>query len=323
MPATQPCVSLFRVSTRDRPERERVPFWCDFFGRHVIRTHVEKVVETGFDAHGTLLSAPGLRVHWSGYSTGVRMMRSRELISPNDDNVAILIDRKGTLAFSQGRRDVALERGGGVAVLQSEPASMAFPSARYMGVMVPVKALHALTHSVEDQAGHHIPPNTEALRLLIGYVDLLRREPLVSDTKLVTDVVVHIHDLMALTLGATRDAAAVAAGRGLRAARFKEIRRHVCENIAARDLSVQSVAAHYGLSPRYIQMLFEDDGTTFSAFVREHRLLQARSALRSPRHAGQSISSIAFAVGFTDLSHFNRSFRTKFGATPTEIRVGR
>ena len=104
------------------------------------------------------------------------------------------------------------------------------------------------------------------------------------------------------------------------AARLKAIQAHICENLAMGDLSVQGIAAHCGLSPRYIHLLFENEGTTFSTFVREQRLLRARNMLRSPRYAGHAISSIAFAVGFSDLSHFNRSFRRKFGASPTEVR---
>jgi AraC-like DNA-binding protein len=132
-----------------------------------------------------------------------------------------------------------------------------------------------------------------------------------------------MHDLMALALGATRDGAALALGGGVRAAGLKAIEAHICENLAMHDLSVQSVAAHYGLSPRYIHMLFEGEGTTFSTFVREQRLVRARAMLKSPRCTGHSISSIAFAAGFGDLSHFNRSFRRRFGASPTEVRLAR
>jgi AraC-like DNA-binding protein len=307
MAATERPVSCVHFSTRDRPYRERAPFWCEFFGRNVIRTRIELASATRFDAESTLWSAPGLRVHWSSYSAGANVLRPRELISANDDNIALLIDRGGTATFSQAGHEIALERGGSVAVLQTEPAAMVFPRVRYMAVMAPLKTLCPLTLSVEDRAGHHIPSNTEALRLLAGYVYLLRREP----------------NLMALALGATRDGTELALGRGVRAARLKAIQVYICENLATQGLSVQSVAAQYGLSLRYIHMLFEGDGTTFSTFVREQRLLQARIMLISPRYAGRSISSIAFAVGFGDLSHFNRSFRGRFGASPTEVRLAR
>ena len=69
-------------------------------------------------------------------------------------------------------------------------------------------------------------------------------------------------------------------------------------------------------------MLFEAEGTTFSAYVLEQRLLEALRRLLDPRLDTQAISQIAYAAGFVDLSHFNRSFRMRFGDTPSgEIDV--
>jgi len=198
---------------------------------------------------------------------------------------------------------------------------MEFPRARYMAVMAPLKALQPLTRSVEDRAGQHVPATTEALRLLIGYVNLLRRLPSTSDRASNALAAAHIYDLMALALGATRDGAVHACGGGVRVARLNAIKAHIFENLGTHDLSVQNVAIHQGLSPRYIHMLFEDEGETFSTFVREQRLLHVRSMLKSPRYLRHTISSIAFAAGFSDLSYFNRSFHRRFGATPTELRL--
>jgi AraC-like DNA-binding protein len=43
--------------------------------------------------------------------------------------------------------------------------------------------------------------------------------------------------------------------------------------------------------------------------------------LTSPSHAGWTVSAIALAAGFGDLSHFNRSFRKRYGATPSDVRA--
>jgi AraC-like DNA-binding protein len=43
--------------------------------------------------------------------------------------------------------------------------------------------------------------------------------------------------------------------------------------------------------------------------------------LASPHHVGDTISAIAFAVGFADLSHFNRAFRRRYGCTPSDVRA--
>ncbi|HET7614712.1 MAG TPA: helix-turn-helix domain-containing protein [Gemmatimonadaceae bacterium] len=67
-------------------------------------------------------------------------------------------------------------------------------------------------------------------------------------------------------------------------------------------------------------MLFESESTTFTEFVREERLTRARSKLLSPRFAARRIAEIAYEVGFNDLSYFNRSFRRRFGHSPSEVR---
>jgi len=43
--------------------------------------------------------------------------------------------------------------------------------------------------------------------------------------------------------------------------------------------------------------------------------------LTDPRFASRSITSVAFDAGFGDVSYFNRSFRRRFGATPSETRA--
>jgi AraC-like DNA-binding protein len=35
------------------------------------------------------------------------------------------------------------------------------------------------------------------------------------------------------------------------------------------------------------------------------------------------VSAIAYEVGFSDLSYFNRSFRRRYDATPTDVREAR
>jgi AraC-like DNA-binding protein len=43
--------------------------------------------------------------------------------------------------------------------------------------------------------------------------------------------------------------------------------------------------------------------------------------LTDPHHLHLAIIDIAFAVGFGDVSHFNRMFRRYFGETPSGVRA--
>ena len=86
------------------------------------------------------------------------------------------------------------------------------------------------------------------------------------------------------------------------------------------DVSVAEIARRHSVTPRYVHKLFENEGLTFSSFVLGQRLSRAQRLLTNPHIAGRSISSVAFDVGFNDLSYFNRTFRRHYAATPTEIR---
>jgi AraC-like DNA-binding protein len=59
---------------------------------------------------------------------------------------------------------------------------------------------------------------------------------------------------------------------------------------------------------------------TFTEFLLDRRLARAHRMLSDPRFAERSITSIAFDVGFGDLSYFDRAFRRRFGETPSDVR---
>ena len=95
-------------------------------------------------------------------------------------------------------------------------------------------------------------------------------------------------------LGPSREAAEIAGARGARAARLRIIKADILGNLG-NDLSVTVVAARHRLPVRYVQRLFEDEGITFTEFVVEQRLLQARRLLADPNRRDRSIALIALS----------------------------
>jgi AraC-like DNA-binding protein len=67
-------------------------------------------------------------------------------------------------------------------------------------------------------------------------------------------------------------------------------------------------------------MLFETEDESFTEFVLNRRLMRAHRMLNDPRFAALTISAIALDAGFADLSHFNHTFRRRFGGTPSQMR---
>jgi AraC-like DNA-binding protein len=226
----------------------------------------------------------------------------------------------GPVMRSQRGEEVDVNAGEAVGILHSEPGAIQFRELDDIAVMVPRPALAPLVPDLEEAATRLIPQTNDALGLLRLYLGTWRKGFPVADPALCRLAVTHVLDLVAVALGATRDAASIANRRGVRAARLKAVKADIAANLTTRDLSVTAVALRQRVTPRYIHMLFDGEGTTFSQFVLAERLARAHRMLLDPRHAHQSIGTIAYANGFGDLSHFNHAFRRRYGATPSDVR---
>ncbi|NJO67479.1 MAG: helix-turn-helix domain-containing protein [Rhodospirillales bacterium] len=86
-------------------------------------------------------------------------------------------------------------------------------------------------------------------------------------------------------------------------------------------LCPKRVADAHGISIRQLHRIFNRAGTSFSAFVRRRRLERCRDDLADPRLRALPMTEIAFRWGFSDSSHFSRSFRAAFGCTARDFRA--
>jgi AraC-like DNA-binding protein len=163
------------------------------------------------------------------------------------------------------------------------------------------------------------PGQCGGLSLLIGYVNALRRTEL-TNPAFCDLAVAHVYDIVSLLLGAKDDARHLAQQRGVRAARLAAILREIERSCGDPGLSAITVALLLGVTPRYVHVLLEESGKSFTHHVLERRLEKAATLLRDPLWRHRKIADIAAETGFADLSHFNRSFRRHFGATPSDLR---
>ena len=311
--------AIINFSTSDLPERDRLSFWRETFARRVVLAEIEADANLAFHAEATLFAWPGLRVIW-GNSSPARMLRRAPLVADGDDSFAVLIRQHGSLTMAQRGDEVALGLGDAVGVLHAESATMQVAQTDWVGLSIPRAALAPFITNVEDRAMRLIPKDIEALRLLTKYLEILREDAALMTPELRHAVVIHIHDLIAMALGATDDGAETAKSRGIRAARLRVLRADILENLSNPELTVIAVALRQRVTPRYIHMLFEQEGITFSEYVLSQRLMLAHRMLTNSRFASLTITNIAFASGFGDLSHFNHTFRRRFGVTPSEVR---
>ena len=122
---------------------------------------------------------------------------------------------------------------------------------RFLTMRMSAAALSSTVTHPGDLICRRIPAQTPALQLLTHYVGILDNEQALSTPELQHQIATHIQDLIALTLGATRDATETAEGRGVRAARLRVIKEDIVNGLRDGGVSVATVAAKHRVSPRY------------------------------------------------------------------------
>ncbi|WP_198024746.1 AraC family transcriptional regulator [Bradyrhizobium sp. Cp5.3] len=310
-----------RFSTDALPARDRLAVWSEVFGHHIAKTQFEPVDPLHYSQTATLRSVAGLSLI-SGSSVAFRATRNRRLVADGNDDLALIVNTMGKSGFRQLGRETEIGANDAVLMSNGEEGSCVYPDAtRYVVIGVPRNVISGLMKNAESALCRRLP-SSDTLHLLLSYIRSV--DQLALDTPGLSRVVTtHIQDLMALAIGATGDGAELARGRSLRAARLAAIKLDVRKLFGRADLSVVTVALRHGVTPRYVQKLFESEGTTFTEYVVERRLAEARRMLGDPRFSDHAIGDIALRCGYGDMPHFSRSFRRRFGMTPTDARAHR
>jgi len=90
------------------------------------------------------------------------------------------------------------------------------------------------------------------------------------------------------------------------------------ERMACRDMSVNRIADELGCGREHLSRLFYKSlQMHLSYWIRRHKLERAQHLLT---HSNLSIGEIAYECGFSDQSHFGRTFHSATGTTPFKWR---
>ncbi len=249
----------------------------------------------------------------------MRFKRSQTSIADGDDSIGLIVCSPSRSRMSQRGHEVELRAGDAIAILHAEPATVTYVEGLQFGLAVPRDALAQRVTNVDTFAMRPISHRAEALRLLMAYLKSAFNEGALAAPALRDAVLTHIHDLVALAIGecaplGESNASAVVA------ARHSAVVDYIAGHFQDPELSLETVARCQGISPRYLQRLMASSGRSFTCRLNELRLQRAFELLTELQTSTHRISDIALEVGFSDVSHFNRLFRARFGDSPRGVR---
>jgi AraC-like DNA-binding protein len=317
---TDTCARLVELSTESLPEPDRVAIWREHYGSIMLRVDLEPAKDASFQASMASLALPGLQIIEAS-SSPAKFSRTGQYLADGNEDAVLIMNRAGSATIVSRDCEQILLPNETILLTGNEPTSFHRTSmGQSFTLRVPRTMLAATGLNTDDPVMRMIPQNGGALRLLSEYARWLFNAGVAMDSQLLNLSVTHVHDLLALTIGPANGFEETARTRGLRAARLKMAKAFIVEHSHRRDLSVGGVAAHLCVTPRYVQRMFEADGTTFSEFLVGQRLARAHRLLCEPNSVHTAIGTIAYDAGFGDLSYFNRRFRRLYGLTPRDVR---
>jgi AraC-like DNA-binding protein len=191
---------------------------------------------------------------------------------------------------------------------------------RYHFLTIPQDGFKNLPAPGGDHFGERYPAEPVLNRLVANYITTLASGDPMGNTPTGSILARNLLELISLALRPSRE---VRKGCGdiHASGLLLAITQYLDANFAQPDLAPARVAAHFGITPRYVHRLFEQTGTTFSKYLIEQRLRHAHALLADPSQRHRGILEIAVDSGFASHTHFGQRYRRMFGRAPRETRA--
>ena len=307
-----------RFSTAAVPPRERLAFWNDACmgatGAAVVDADPEH-----FQGALTTLRAGQLRI--SSVKSTPAVSRSRAKSCSDDAAFSLQLVHSGRCRIRHAGVESMALPGDMLISDRHKSYELAFAEPiQGLVVSLPWVRFRDSAETFEALAGRLINVNSGPGAVLAPFIrsawdHLVERE----DEEWPQSATEVIWDLMTAVLrGDSGREAAGGRAAGLR----REAGALIDRRLSDAGFGSSSIAEALGVSPRYLQMVFAEVGTTPSRVLLARRLDAAAARLRRLERSC-SITELALECGFNDLSYFSRAFRRRFGIPARAYRSER
>lgn len=308
-----------QFTTDGAPEYRRLALWQDIVCDVYVQLDCKSDLGGAF--RGSVTRAPLGQATCSEVSSERQhVYRTRSRIArSHEDFVLIALGKHGAGGVVQDGRETSIRPGEFAIYDTTRPYELHFDAAFTQTILqVPRDMLQRRIGGTEALTAISFGPDRPLQKLAHDFVYQLCQNADQIEPEHGVRLAEQAVDLVAMALSERLAAQPLPSTH--RSALLYRLKAHVRAHLADPDLSLGETAAALGISPRYVNELLSDEGTSFQRFVLSERLAQCRRDLSSPLLAHRHVSEIAFAWGFNDLSHFGRVFREHYGLSPRDFR---
>lgn len=236
-----------------------------------------------------------------------------------DARLLISLHKKGPAVVSQGGRETRVEPGDVFVIDPTRPFYIETGEIETHSVYVNAAALRTLAPQLEMATARAIRCDSGAAALFRSTLDeVFALAPSLTDDVAddISDALIHLFApvVRSSVKSTERCPSRLAAMHRQRIVRFAR------ENLWDGNLDGNTIANGVNLSPRHVYQIFDAEDKPLMRWVWSERLMGCRRDLEQPTLKTKSIGEIAFQWGFSNVSHFSRTFKSEFGVTPRDYR---
>ena len=245
---------------------------------------------------------------------------ARHVARSNTDDLFICRQVAGRLALEQDSREVMLESGDITLIDPRLPyVGRFFEGSALIVLKVTRRLLEARVGQTRDMTARSVKPveaehclTAALLAMLPKYADRLGSptEEIVKNQVL---------DLVAVSLANATNGKRPRLSSA-RSFALMKVRAAIETRLTDPALDASTVASAAGVSVRYANDVLADYGTSIRRLIQTKRLARCRKALEDPLQRHRTVSEIAYSWGYSDMTHFGRTFRVAYGLLPSELR---
>jgi AraC family transcriptional regulator, positive regulator of tynA and feaB len=306
-----------RWSTEDH-EAEKYEFWLDAVRSGVVESELS--VDSRASFHGTMFSRRLSDIQLVNFANTPHKIErsSAQARKHGDDKLILSLQCKGYALLAQNgvRQHVAQGEFGlinpGAAFKIDFPTNVSrrliILPRRFFSLRSPV--LKALDRPLKLSADSRLGPVLTETMLLLTDAETSLDDHVVSTlmTSIVELLCMEVNDRYGLG----------APPKGMAELSFDTIRKFISLHLTDPELSPAMVARACRVSVRTLHRLFSRYGNTgFENHVIGARLTLSEQMLKTPQ--ARSVSEVAYACGFNNVSHFAKRFAERFGMSPVQL----
>ena len=238
-----------------------------------------------------------------------------QLADTEGEFVFVMISQKGAMTLTQRDTVATLTPGDVVALDSTQRNQFTVPeSLSLRGMVIPRVALDEVGGHPWMRDGVVLDPTAPAIRLLTNHLATLSEVlPGLGSAAMSAARMAALE----LFVGALRSDSHVCSATSVRPALRASIERYIDRHLLDGAVTPAAIAAAHWVSIRTVNRVFSATGQTVGEVVRARRIARARAEVTA---SDQPVSVLAHRWGFSDTSHFSRTFKAHYGYSPTDYR---